>query len=47
MNNITWFRGVMVSTQDFVSCDPSSNLGETRKLINSKKYMKFCWYYDT
>ena len=25
----TWFRGVMVSTQDFESCDPSSNLGET------------------
>ena len=24
-----WFYGVMVSTQDFESCDPSSNLGRT------------------
>ena len=29
MKNYTWFRGVMVSTQDFESCDPSSNRGET------------------
>ena len=26
---ITWPRGVMVSTQDSESCDPSSNLGGT------------------
>ena len=25
----SWFYGVMVSTQDFESCDPSSNLGRT------------------
>ena len=24
-----WIHGVMVSNQDFESCDPSSNLGET------------------
>ena len=24
-----WFHGVMVSTQDFESCDPSSSLGGT------------------
>ena len=29
MNKKKWFHGVMVSTQDFESCDPSSNLGET------------------
>ena len=29
MKNDNWFLGVMVSTQDFESCDPSSNLGET------------------
>ena len=29
MKNNKWFHGVMVSTQDFESCDPSSNLGET------------------
>ena len=28
MKNNKWFLGVMVSTQDFESCDPSSNLGE-------------------
>ena len=28
-NKYKWFHGVMVSTQDFESCDPSSNLGET------------------
>ena len=47
MKNNKWFHGVMVSTQDFESCDPSSNLGETGKLFNTKKYMKFCWYYET
>ena len=25
----SWFYGVMVSTQDSESCDPSSNLGRT------------------
>ena len=29
MKNNKWFHGVMDSTQDFESCDPSSNLGET------------------
>ena len=29
MKKNKWFHGVMVSTQDFESCDPSSNLGET------------------
>ena len=29
MKNNEWFHGVMASTQDFESCDPSSNLGET------------------
>ena len=29
MKNNKWFHGVMVRTQDFQSCDPSSNLGET------------------
>ena len=29
MTNNKWFHGVMVSTQDFESCDPSSKLGET------------------
>ena len=29
MKNNKWFHGVMVTTQDFESCDPSSNLGET------------------
>ena len=43
----SWIHGVMVSTQDFESCDPSSILGETWKLLNAKKYMKFCWYYET
>ena len=47
MKNNKWFHGVMVSPQDFESCDPSSNLGETCKLFNAKKYMKFCWYYET
>ena len=41
-----WFHGVMVSTQDSESCDPSSNLGETCELFNTKKYMKFCWDYE-
>ena len=41
-----WFHGVMVSTQDSESCDPSSNLGETWKLFNTKKYMKCCWDYE-
>ena len=27
--NSVWFRGVMVSTLDFESSDPSSNLGGT------------------
>ena len=26
---IAWFYGVMVSTQDSESCDPSSNVGRT------------------
>ena len=47
MKNNKCFLGVMVSTQDFESCDPSSNLSETGKLFNTKKYMKFCWYYGT
>ena len=29
MKNNKWFHGAMVRTQDFQSCDPSSNLGET------------------
>ena len=29
MKNNKWFHGVMVSTQEFKSCDLSSNLGET------------------
>ena len=29
MKNNKWFHGVTVSTQDFESGDPSSNLGET------------------
>ena len=29
MKNNKLILGVMVSTQDFDSCDPSSNLGET------------------
>ena len=42
MKNYKWFHRVMVRTQDFESCDPSSNLGETWKLFNTEKYMKFC-----
>ena len=29
MNNNKWFHGVIVSTQDSETGDPSSNLGET------------------
>ena len=29
MKNNEWFHGVMVSTHESESCDPSSNLGET------------------
>ena len=29
MENNKWFHGVVISTQEFESCDPSSNLGET------------------
>ena len=29
MKNNKWFHGVVVTTQDFESCDRSSNLGET------------------
>ena len=29
VNNVLWFYGVMVSTLDFESSDPSSNLGRT------------------
>ena len=29
MKNNKWIHGVMVSTQDFESCKPSANLGET------------------
>ena len=29
MKNNKWFHGVVVSTQDVESCDPSPNLGET------------------
>ena len=29
---LTWFYGVMVSTLDFESSDPSSNLGRTLEL---------------
>ena len=29
MQNNKWIHGVMVSTQDFESCEPSANLGET------------------
>ena len=47
MKNKKWIHGVMVSTQDFESCDPSSNLGETGILFNTDKYMKFCWDYET
>ena len=47
MKNNKCFLGVMVSPQDFESCGPSSNLSETGKLFNTKKYMKFCWYYET
>jgi hypothetical protein len=32
-----WFYGVMVSTQDSESCDPSSNLGRTLLI-----FKKFC-----
>ena len=33
-----WFHGVMVSTQDFESCDPSSNLGGTWNLFTKRLY---------
>ena len=33
MKNDTWFLGVMVSTQDFESCDPTSNLDENLKIV--------------
>ena len=29
MKNNKWIHGVMVSTQDFESCNPSSNIAET------------------
>ena len=29
VNKVLWFYGVMVSTLDFESSDPSSNLGRT------------------
>ena len=32
---ITRFHGVMVSTQDSESCDPSSNLGRTYQTFTS------------
>ena len=47
MNNNKWIHGVMVSTRDSESCDPSSNIGENCKLLNTKKCMKFYWYYVT
>jgi hypothetical protein len=41
MNNLQqWFYGVMVSTQDSESCDPSSNLGRT--LIIFKNFCINC-----
>ena len=47
MNHNNWFHGGIGSTHDSESCDPSSDLGETGRLFNAKKYMKFCWYYGT
>ena len=47
MKNNNWFHGVIVSTQESESCDPSSNIGETCKLFNAMKYMQFCCYYET
>ena len=39
-----WFYGVMVSTQDSESCDPSSNLGRTCELfflfVNHLSYLQ-------
>ena len=37
-----WFYGVMVSTQDSESCDPSSNLGRTWQFFVAKKDQWTC-----
>ena len=34
---LCWFHGVMVSTQDSESCDPSSSLGGTSSTFSSKQ----------
>ena len=38
---VKWFYGVMVSTQDFESCDPSLNLGRTWSIL--KQYIQLSY----
>ena len=47
MNHNNWFHGGKVALMTLNPAIRVSDLGETGKLFNAKKYMKFCWYYGT
>jgi hypothetical protein len=41
---VTFYHGVMVSTQDSESCDPSSNLGGTCHILKYLNQILICRY---